>query len=57
MRMEPSIIEQVGRDLKGETEANSDLLFSLDLSSLDLKDMVQYGQAIIVQPMTMCHSL
>ena len=57
MLMELYNIEQVGRDLKRGTEVNKDLSFSLDLSSLDLKDMVQYGQAIIVLPMMMYHSL
>ena len=57
MHMELSNIEQVGRDSKRGIEVNNDLSFSLDLSSLDLKDMVQYGQATIVLPMMMYHSL
>ena len=57
MLMELSNIEQVGRDLRRGTEVNKDLSFSLDLSSLDLKDMVLYGQATIVLHMTMYHSL
>ena len=57
MLMELSSIEQVGRDLKRGTEVNKDLSFSLDLSSLDLKDMVLYGQATIVLHMMMYHSL
>ena len=57
MRMEPFNKEQAGRDSKKGIEASKDLSFLLDLSSLDLKDMVQYGQATIVQPMMMYHSL
>ena len=49
--------EQVGKDSKRGTEANNDLSFSLGLSSLDLKDMAQYGLATIVLPMTMYLSL
>ena len=57
MRMELSNKEQVGRDLKRGTEVNNDLLFSLDLSSLDLNDMARYGQATIVLHMMMYRSL
>ena len=57
MLMELSSIEQVGRDLKRGIEVNKDLSFSLDLSSLDLKDMVLYGQATIVLHMMMYRSL